>query len=433
MKYSIKINLKKEKHLEAYPIRLRVTYLGARKDLRLGYSIEPDHWDEQACRVKGYSVNKFGQPAKLINRALEESISVIEKIFTEFDTLNQRYPTIEELTKEYYSRTGRIEEEKSLDIEDLINLFIKSESAKNNWAQATSRKFQSFRNHWKQYGKVKYINDLTESDLLGFVLYFEKKRQLNGSVAKQLSLMRWFLRWCNKHGYYSGNLHETFHPRLKGTDGNHKEIVYLDWHELMTLYTFNFASNEKYLERVRDVFCFCCFTGLRYSDVENLKKSDLRTNSIRVVTTKTSDGIFIELNKYSREILARYKTELATEDRVLPVISNQKMNRYLKIACERAGIDQPVRIVYFIGNRRIEEVVPKHKLISTHAGRRTFVVSALTLGIHESVIMEWTGHNDFDALKPYKKIVNDLKVQEMKKFDEAFERIAPTQKETQNS
>lgn len=76
-----------------------------------------------------------------------------------------------------------------------------------------------------------------------------------------------------------------------------------------------------------------------------------------------------------------------------------------------------VRVVYFQGEMRKEKILPKYALLTTHVARRTFVVTALLLGIPAEVIMRWTGHSDFDAMKPYVKIVDELKVQSMSKFD----------------
>lgn len=105
------------------------------------------------------------------------------------------------------------------------------------------------------------------------------------------------------------------------------------------------------------------------------------------------------------------------QDLALPVISNVKMNAHLKILGQVCGIDEPTRIVYFQGGIRHEQVFPKWALLTTHCGRRTFVVTALQLGIPSEVIMKWTGHNDFSAMKPYVKIVDELKAKAMSRFD----------------
>ena len=87
--------------------------------------------------------------------------------------------------------------------------------------------------------------------------------------------------------------------------------------------------------------------------------------------------------------------------------------RFAKIA----GLDEPQRIVYFVGNQRYEEVHPKYEVLTSHCGRRTFIVNSLVLGIPAEVVMKWTGHNDYKSMKPYIRIVDELKQKSMKKFD----------------
>ena len=94
------------------------------------------------------------------------------------------------------------------------------------------------------------------------------------------------------------------------------------------------------------------------------------------------------------------------------------MNDYLKELGALCGIDQPQTIVYFKGNQRIEEVHPKYELLGTHAGRRTFICNALSFGIPTQVVMKWTGHSDYKAMKPYIDIADDIKAKAMNKFDE---------------
>ncbi|MGL5261855.1 MAG: site-specific integrase, partial [Bacteroides sp.] len=195
-----------------------------------------------------------------------------------------------------------------------------------------------------------------------------------------------------------------------------KEVIYLTWEELIYLFDYDFKE-KRYLERVRDVFCFCCFTGLRYSDAKKLTREDIFNDYIEIVTQKTTDRLKIELNDYSRSILSKYEDDPLLGHKALPVISNQKMNEYLKEMGRLVGFDTPTRIVYFKGNKRFEEVKPKYELLATHCGRRTFVVNALYLGIPAEVIMRWTGHSDYKSMKPYVKIVDDLKASEMSKFN----------------
>ena len=171
------------------------------------------------------------------------------------------------------------------------------------------------------------------------------------------------------------------------------------------------------LERVRDMFCFCCFTSLRYSDMRNLKRSDIVDGVINVTTVKTHDKIAIELNKYSKAILDKYKDQVFPNGAVLPVISNQKMNDYLKELAELAGINAPVTQIYYLNGERIEETQPKYSVLGTHAGRRTFICNALSMGIPADIVMKWTGHSDYSAMKPYIDIAQAEKSKAMAKFN----------------
>jgi len=140
----------------------------------------------------------------------------------------------------------------------------------------------------------------------------------------------------------------------------------------------------------------------------NLKKVRLR---------KTLDPIKIDLNDYSREILAKYENTNFPQNKALPVISGQKFNIILKKIAEILEFDEEINEVYFVGSKRYDINYKKYEKISSHAGRRTFVVNGLTLGIPDKVIMKWTGHKDFGAMKPYVKIVDELKKAEMSKFN----------------
>jgi len=181
---------------------------------------------------------------------------------------------------------------------------------------------------------------------------------------------------------------------------------------------YHLPISKKYLEQVRDVFCFCCFTGLRYSDVLNLKRSNIKDDYIEITTIKTNDPLQIDLNTYSRTILEKYNDFPFADDKCLPVISNQKMNKYLKELGQIAKMNESELVVYYKGNERIEETFQKWQLLSTHAGRKTFVSNALFLNIPAEVIMSWTGHKDHKVMENYYKIIAPQKRREMAKFNE---------------
>ena len=120
----------------------------------------------------------------------------------------------------------------------------------------------------------------------------------------------------------------------------------------------------------------------------------------------------------SKAILEKYKSVHFEDHKALPVISNQKMNDYLKELGELAEINDPVRETYYKGNERIDTVTPKYALLGTHAGRRTFICNALALGIPAQVVMKWTGHSDYKAMKPYIDVADDIKANAMNKFNQ---------------
>lgn len=93
------------------------------------------------------------------------------------------------------------------------------------------------------------------------------------------------------------------------------------------------------------------------------------------------------------------------------------MNQYLRELAELVGIDEPINEVYYIGSQRIEQTIPKYALLSSHAGRRTFVCNAIYLGISPQIIMKWTGHSNYEAMKPYIDIADEFKAQSMDKFN----------------
>lgn len=91
---------------------------------------------------------------------------------------------------------------------------------------------------------------------------------------------------------------------------------------------------------------------------------------------------------------------------------------YIKEFAELAGINEPIRQTYYKGNERIDEVTPKYALLGTHAGHRTFICNALALVIPPQVVMKWTGHSDYKAMKPYIDIADDIKANAMSKFNQ---------------
>lgn len=397
-------------------IRLRVAYNCKSLDVATGLHCLPSDWDGET-----YRVNATDTEAESKNRVIDNYAHTMEDIFIRYELIEKRIPTTGELKDLFRDMMGKPRIKVPTPEDDLFEVFDKfTESCgrKNQWTKATFAKFEAVKARLKDFDANLAFNAIDDDKMNEYLEYLNRKKMRNTTIAKNISFVKWFLRWAEMYGYYSGHAHKSFKPRLKGVNGDGHEIIYLDQKELRTLQNYAPTANKQYLGRVRDVFLFCCFTGLRYSDVAKLTHADVKEGYIDIVTKKTVDGIRIELNKHSQAILDKYKGKEYKGDKVFPVISNQRMNEYLKELCEVCGIDTPTKVVYFLGNERIEETYPKFALVSTHCGRRTFVVNALRLGIPAEVIIRWTGHADYKSMKPYIKIVDELKKSEMSKFDD---------------
>ena len=410
--------------VENVPIRMRVNFASQRIEFTTGYRIDVAKWDGDKQRVKNGCTNKLKQSASEINAALLGYYTELQEIFKRFEVA-EIMPSPAEVKEAFNNRHGQNEKTK-LSSTDISNVpsnfyeafddFVRVCGRQNDWTHSTFEKFAAVKNHLKNFRSELSFDFFDEEGLTEYVQYLREVREMrNSTIGKQLSFLKWFLRWSFKQGMHSNNAYDTFKPKLKDTQ---KKIIFLTWEELNRLREFKIPPTKQALERVRDVFLFQCFTGLRYSDVFNLRRSDIKGDHIEVTTVKTSDSLIIELNDHSKAILEKYKDVEFENDKALPVITNQKMNDYLKELAELAEINEPVRQTYYKGNERIDEVTPKYALLGTHAGRRTFICNALALGIPPQVVMKWTGHSDYKAMKPYIDIADDIKANAMSKFNQ---------------
>ncbi len=398
-------------------LRFRIRWDKYKVDFNVGYRVKLSQWDKhtQRCRVK--TVNFQKQSARQINRTIQSVENMVENVFTSFE-LKGIVPSPNQLKDKFYFFHDRknglnVKQEKIL--LDYFDKFVETEGDFHNWTNSTYRKFQSIRNHLEEYDSCLTFKSFNNAGLVKFIAWLRDEKQMrNTTILQELSFVKWFLRWATANDICHTLDFLQFKPKLKTSQ---KKIIFLDWSELLSVYNHEFPSTQKHLERVRDVFCFCCFTSLRYSDVVNLKRSDVFKDYISLTTIKTADSIKIELNNYSRSILDKYANQKYPNNRALPVISNQKMNNYLKKIGKACGINQPITETYYKGNTRIEKICPKYKLLGTHVGRRTFICNALSLGIPPQVIMKWTGHSDYKAMKPYIDIADSVKFEAMKAFN----------------
>ena len=406
--------------VENVPIRMRVNFASKRIEFTTGYRIDAAKWDTDKQRVRNGCTNKLKQSASEINASLLGYYTEVQEIFKKFE-VEDIMPTPEQIKEAFNALHKPIEEVKPRKstpnaFYKVFDEFVRDCGRQNDWTDSTYEKFAAVKNHLMNFRDGLTFDFFDEKGLNDYVTYLRDVKEMrNSTIGKQLSFLKWFLRWAFKKDVHQNNAYDSYKPKLKSTQ---KKIIFLTWEELNKLREFEIPAAKQALDRVRDVFLFQCFTGLRYSDVFNLRRSDIKGDHIEVTTVKTSDSLIIELNKHSKAILDKYKDVAFEDDKVLPVITNQKMNDYLKELAELAGIDEPVRQTYYRGNERIDEVTPKYALLGTHAGRRTFICNALALGIPPQVVMKWTGHSDYKAMKPYIDIADDIKANAMSKFNQ---------------
>jgi len=416
------------------PIRISITIAGARLVTSTGLKIAPDKWDstKQMARRGATASHEINTALARITQhfaELENSIITSGQPLTKADLKT-------ELAKAVTTRQSRAAGSTPAKVTfwDYFNQFTQERGKQNAWTKGTHQRFSVLRNHLFAYNSRLTFASLTESGLIGFVDYLRDTAGMrNSTILKNVSFLRWFLRWATAKGYNRNLAFETFAPKLKQAT---KVVVFLDWQELMNVYnlaipsngtlvTLQTASGDEYTKRVtdsagmakaREIFCFCAFTGLRYSDAANLKRSDVMGDYITITTIKTGDTLKIELNKWAKSILDRNATD-TTSAKVLPQLSNQRMNEYLKLLFELAGINQPITQTYYRGNERITDTRPKFAFCGTHTARRTFICNALMLGIPPQVVMKWTGHSDYKAMKPYIDVTDAAKAAQMDKFN----------------
>ena len=380
-------------------------------------------------------VNSKGMTAKNINARLK----AIDTYFADIELNTQKGSDFDLKTifVKQFGKGDKATTKAAPTFFDIYDEFTVTMGAKNEWTKATFDKFSTLKKQIEGFaGSNATFAHFEAEGLTNFVEYLRTKEGMrNSTISKKLGFLRWFLKWAESRGYHAAYDYKAFTPKLKKTDN---KVVFLSWAELMKVYTFEFPllndtvilhdmNGKEYkkrvsytsatMEKVRDIFCFCSFTSLRYSDVANLKRCNIYPGYISVTTIKTADTLKIELNKYASAILEKYKGVAFPNDKALPPLSNQRMNEYLKEMGELCGLNEPITKTYDYGNERRDETRPKWAMIGTHTARRTFICNALSLGIAPQIVMKWTGHSDYKAMKPYIDIADQAKADAMKLFD----------------
>ena len=407
-----------------------ITWCSKRARICPGLLISLPGWahDRGRCKPRSYH-GEQKTPAMTINTALDEFENKIDEFFKECEFVD-RIPEVDEVkaylapppTKEKLRLNTIRKNDATQRIASVFELYCKENEELGLWRRATIMKNRRMKDILLSVSDNLTFADLERENAMSRVLTKfatlegkgKSKGLSNTTISKNLGFIRTFLRWAHEKGYIPPNSFVNQKARL--TMPRHT-IVYLTWQELMAVYQHDYSLDPS-KDRVRDAFCFCCFTSLRFSDVLNLKWSNVSEDAIELTTVKTTDKIRIDLNKYSRSLLDKYRGMPSTDDKIFHVISNQKFNDHLKEIGKDCRLTSPVSFTVFRGNKRTDTTVPKYSVLSSHAARRTFISNALSMGIPPDVVMKWTGHSDYSAMKPYIDILDEAKRNAMNLFDE---------------
>lgn len=424
------------------PITVSISIRQTRLLTTLGYSVDPSAWLESG-QVKPKYTNSKG----IISRIINSRIFKIQIHFGEYEQSLRSRPTVEELKEQLNIAISLGDDLKPQEVAQdapiktifqFLDEFIKEQSLLNQWAHSTVQAWHTFSNHMESFGCRVEFSDFNENGINRFIMHLRKVRKLEEkTVQKQYRNLKWFLNWAIRKGYCKEETINRYKPKFKVLE---KPVIFLTKEELLKLYYYEIPANgtkvkladmngleyEKTIQeagalaKTRDLFCFCAFTSLRYSDMAALKRTDITEDKLYITTQKTNDRLPIDLSKNAQAILKKYETYEFSRGLALPVISNQKMNKYLKDLGELCGFNTPISKTCYRAGQRVDEIYPKYELIGTHAARRTFICFALSNGIPPQVVMKWTGHSDYKAMKPYIDIAEKTKSDAMKLMDNAW-------------
>ena len=222
------------------------------------------------------------------------------------------------------------------------------------------------------------------------------KNHSTNTLSRNIGLFKTFMNWALLNRYtYKLDFQEFKNIKKEITDE-----VALSKEQVVEIFNFDFSNNQR-LERVRDLFVFGCFTGMRYSNYSKMKKNDIIDSHIKVRDVKDNrKQLNIPLNDYSSYLLKKY-------DYRLPEISNQKFNVYIKEVIKIVGYTENIKKTSKLGNEIIETVTPFYERISSHTARRSFITIMKTEKVPDKIIMGFTGHKSLEVFNQYYK-PNDI-------------------------
>ena len=367
-------------------IRIYIGFEGQRFRVSTGQKCKLSNWSVQAQRMK--------KDAKETNALLDSMKAEVERL--DRSMINDRAKAIDDRKPPPIVTINDIKNQLSFIQDrrpqktffDYYDKYIEQKTIINTWSDGTILRMSGLRKHLVAMDKIHKLSfGSIDSDFyMKFIKYHQQKGFTNGFTQENINVLKWFLKWAAEEGYNTNLYYAKFkyRPKKPSIDDN---IVKLNIDELLHLYKLHL--DKPHLEKAKDVFIFGCFTGMRYSELKKLKKTDIQDDKIIYTTEKTIKKLTIPLNKYSRPIWEKYKDKPG--EQALPVYSNAVYNNYLKEIGKLAGFKSKVTKIQFTGNKRTEIVTPKWAALTTHTARKTFLSTAVYLKIPIEIAIEMTG------------------------------------------
>lgn len=366
------------------PIYMRVTANGGRREISIKHSCLPDRWNAQAQRAKG--TNEATRTLNALLDSLERNVHEARLKLQE----KNRPVTAESILNVL---TGQ--DEKPQMLLEIFQRHNDQLAALENteYAAATVKRYTTALGHTREFIMWKYslsdieIKNLSFDFVSDLEFWFKSVRKCNhNSTIKYISNLRKIVTYCLKSGWIPKD-------PFFGFKMSKKEVVreYLNDDELQAMANKHFAIDR--LGQVRDIFLFCCYTGLAFIDVFQLTRDHITKGVdgnqwIFTYRQKTETPTRIPLLPPAQVILDKYKNhpKCVNQNTVLPVLSNQKMNSYLKEIADACGIT---------------------KTLTFHIARHTF---ATTVTLNNDVPIEsvskMLGHKSIRITQHYAKIID---------------------------
>ena len=366
------------------PIVARITIDQVVAQFNTKLEINPAHWSVELGKASGRTAE-----AVHINSMLESIRSTVHQHYHAL-MAQDGYVTAE-LVKNAF--LGKIARERTL-----IEFFKQHneqylQKVKMNTADKTYSRYELTKKRLMEFMKFKYsvsdmlIKDINVVFIEDFLLYIKNNYGCSHNTAmKFVQRFRTVVNFAKNTGLVTADPFGSYRVRFERTDRD-----YLTMEEITTIYNHEFSS--KRLEQVRDLFIFSCYTALSYIDVCELRQEDIRTGfdgNLWIIRKrhKTNVTSTVRLLDIPKAILEKYKHKLPT-GKILPVISNQKMNDYLKEIAAICGIE---------------------KTLTYHVARHSCATSVLLAnGVPIETVSKILGYTNIRTTQIYARIT-DLKV-----------------------